>query len=81
MMGAIREKASTTVEALVQRMGLPFSLAIMAYLIPIKFRISPMEAFDRNQDPFDHLKVYKTLMHLHDVLDGIMCKMFLMIYA
>lgn len=36
-----------------------------------------MEAFDKNQDPFDHLETYKTLMHLHDVPDEVMYKAFL----
>lgn len=35
-----------------------------------------MEAFDWNKDPFDYLETYKTLMLLHDYLNGIICKTF-----
>lgn len=35
-----------------------------------------MEQFDRSRDLFDHLETYKTLMLLHDYLDGVMCRAF-----
>lgn len=76
MMETMKEKSSSKVEALIQKTDLPFSQAIMACPLPSKFKISLMEAFDKNQDPFDHLETYKALMHLHDVLEGIMCRAF-----
>ena len=35
-----------------------------------------METYDGSQDLLDHLKSFKTLMHLQRVLDEIMCKAF-----
>lgn len=36
-----------------------------------------MEPFNKSQDPFDHLKTYKTLMLVHDYLDRVMGRAFL----
>ena len=35
-----------------------------------------MEAYNGSQDPLDHLKSFKTLMHLQRIPDKIMCKAF-----
>ena len=36
-----------------------------------------VEAYDGSKDPLDHLKSFKTLMHLQGVADKIMCRAFL----
>lgn len=76
VMEAIRGKAPSTVEALVQRIDYPFSMTIMSHPLPKKFSIPPIESFDRSKDPFNHLETYKTLMLLHDYSNGVMCKAF-----
>lgn len=68
-----KERTSTKVDTPVQKTDLPFSPNMMSYPLPPKFRIPQIEAFDGNQDPFDHLKAYKILMRLYNILDGIMC--------
>ena len=35
-----------------------------------------METYDGRKDPLDHLKSFKTLIHLQGVLDKIMCRAF-----
>ena len=35
-----------------------------------------IESYDGVKDPLDHLETFKTLMHLQEVLDEIMCKVF-----
>ena len=35
-----------------------------------------MENYDGNKDPLDHLKSFKTLMHLQGIPDEIMCRAF-----
>ena len=39
--------------------------------------MSQVENYDENKDPLDHLESFKTLMHLQQVLDEIMCRAFL----
>lgn len=77
MMETIKGKTHFSVEALIQKTDLPFFVAIMACPLPKKFIIPQMEAFDGNQDPFDDLETYKTLMLLYNYYDRIMCKAFL----
>ena len=36
-----------------------------------------VEAYDGSKDPLDHLKSFKTIMHLQGVADKIMCRAFL----
>ena len=35
-----------------------------------------METYDGTKDPLDHLKLFKTLIHLQGVFDKIMCRAF-----
>ena len=35
-----------------------------------------IESYGGVKDPLDHLETFKTLMHLQEVLDEIMCKVF-----
>ena len=35
-----------------------------------------VEAYDGSQDPFDHLELFKTFMHLQGVPNKIMCRVF-----
>ena len=35
-----------------------------------------MESYDRSKDPLDHLKSFKTLMHLQGMVEKIMCRAF-----
>lgn len=76
IMEAVRGKASSTIEALVQRMDHPFSTMIMSHPLPKRFGIPPIESFDGSKDPFEHLETYQTLMLLHDYSDVIMCRAF-----
>ena len=39
--------------------------------------MSHIDSYDRVKDPLDHLETFKTLMHLHGVVDEIMCRAFL----
>lgn len=64
MREALKGKAPTTVDTLIQRMDHPFTLEVMARPLPDKFRPSQMEMFDGYKDPLDHLEAYKTHMNL-----------------
>ena len=43
-------------------------------LLPTRFRMSQVEAYDGSKDLLDHLETYNTLMHLQGVPDKIICR-------
>lgn len=61
---AIKGKALTTVDELIERTDHPFTLVVMARLLPDKFKPPQIEMFDGGRDPLDHLEAYKTHMNL-----------------
>ncbi|XP_050280866.1 uncharacterized protein LOC126721837 [Quercus robur] len=76
MMNALKGRVSSDLDNLVHRTDSPFTMAINSFPLPPKFRMLQVENYDGNKDPLDHLKSFKTLMHLQGILDEIMCRAF-----
>lgn len=73
MMEALKVKASTTIDELIQRTDHPFTPKVMDQPLPEKFKLPQMEMFNDSKDLLDHLEAYKTHMNLQAALDKIMC--------
>lgn len=56
MKEAIKGKAPVMVDDLIQRMDHPFTLEVMAWLLPTKFKLPQMKMFDGTWDPINHLE-------------------------
>lgn len=76
MKEAIKGKAITTVNELIQRTNHPFTLEAMAQSLPGKFKSPQMEMFDGTLDPLNHLEAYKTHVNLYATPNEIMCRDF-----
>ena len=76
MMNALRRQVSSDLNDLVHRTDSPFKAFVTPFPLPLKFRMPQVENYDGSKDPLDHLKSFKTLMHLQGVPDEIMCKAF-----
>ena len=63
-------------DELVYRTNLPFTALVTLFPLPPKFRMPQVETYDESKDPLDHLKSFRTLMHLQGVVDEIMCRAF-----
>ena len=63
-------------DALVQQTESPFTIGVLHFPLPMKFRMSQIEAFDRTKDLVDHLNTYKTWMELHGYQDLVRCRAF-----
>ena len=50
--------------------------SINSHPLPLKFKMSSLDSYDRTHDPFDHIATFKITMHLQGFLDEIMCKAF-----
>ena len=76
MMNALKGQVSTNLDNLVKRTNSPFTTSVNSFPLPSKFQMPQIESYDRVKDPFDHLEIFKTLMHLQGVPDEIMCRAF-----
>ena len=56
--------------------SMTFTTSVTSFPLPPKFYMPQVKAYDRSKDPLDHLETFKTLMHLQEVADEIMCKAF-----
>ena len=69
---AIKEKIDRSLDRMVRRTGSPFTMAVLAYLVPSKFRLSQLKPFNRLKDPLDHLNTFKTTLGLQQPPDKIL---------
>ena len=72
-MNALKGRMSSNLDDLVNKTDPPFTLSINSFPLPQKFRMPQIESYDGIKDPLDHLKTFKTLMHLQGVPYEIMC--------
>ena len=52
------------VEDLIHRTDSPFTTSINSHPLPLKFKMSPLDSYDRTRVPCDHIATFKTIMHL-----------------
>ena len=76
MMNAFKGHVSSNLDDLVNRTNSPFTASINSFLLLHKFRMPQIDSYNKVKDPLDHLKTFKTLMHLQGVADEIMCRAF-----
>ena len=76
LMNALRGQVSSDLDDLVHRTDSPFIASVNSLPLPPKFCMPQIENYDRAKDPLDHLKSFKTLMHLQGMADEIMCRAF-----
>ena len=67
---------SRDLDDLVHRTDSPFTMFVNSSPLPQKFRMLQIESYNGAKDPLDHLESFKTLMHLQEVVDEIMCRAF-----
>ena len=76
-MNAFKGRVSNDFDNLANRTDSPFTATINSFPLPHKFHMLHIDSYDGVKDPLDHLKTFKTLMHLQGVADEIMCRVFL----
>ena len=76
MMNALKGRVSSDLDDLVNRTNSLFTAAVNSFPLQHKFRMPHIDSYVEVKDPLDHLKTFKTLMHLQGVADEIMCKAF-----
>ena len=72
----VKGRAPDTMDTLVQQTESPFTVKVLRYPLPGKFRMPQVEIFDGAKDPIDHLNIYKNHMELHGYQDPVRCRAF-----
>ena len=65
-----------TMDTLVQQTESPFTIEILHFPLPAKFRMPQVEAFNGIKDSVDHLNTYKNQIELHGYQDLVRCRAF-----
>ena len=76
MKEAVRVRALVYMDALVQQTESSFTVVVLHFPLPTKFRMPQIEAFNGMKDPVDHLNTYKNQMELHGYQDPMRCRAF-----
>ena len=76
MKKAVKGRAPVSMDALVQQTESPFTVGVLYFPLPTKFKMSQIEASDGTKDHVDHLNTYKNKMELHGYQDPMRCKAF-----
>ena len=76
MKEVVKGRAPDSMDTLVQQTESPFTVEVLHFPLPAKFRMPQIEAFDGTNDPVDHLNTYKNQMELHGYQDLVRFKAF-----
>ena len=52
------------VDDLVHRTDSPFIASITSHPLPSKFKMPTLDSYDGTRDPYDHIAMFKTTIHL-----------------
>ena len=72
----IKGKMDRSLDRMVRETDLPFTMAVLEYPVPLKFRLPQFESFNGLKDPQDHLNTFKTTLGLQMPPDEILCRSF-----
>ena len=76
MKEVIKGQASDSMDTLVQKTESTFTVEVLHFPLPAKFRMLQIEAFDGAKDLVDHINTYKNQMELHGYQDLVRCRAF-----
>ena len=74
MKEVVKGRAPDSMDTLVQQTKSPFTVEVLHFPLPAKFRMLQIEAFDGTKDLVDHLNTYKNQMELHGYQDPVRCR-------
>ena len=76
MKDVVKRRAPDSMDTLVQQTESPFTVEVLHFSFPAKFRMPQIEAFDGAKDPVDHLNTYKNQMELCGYQHLVQCRAF-----
>ena len=76
MMNVFKGRVSSDLDDLVNRIDSLFTASVKSFPLPHKFHVPQIDSYDGVKDPLDYLEIFKTLLHLQEVANEIMCRAF-----
>ena len=73
---AMKEKSMENLDGMIWGIDSPFTTEVLNCPLPPKFCLSQLEPYDCSKNLLDHVKSFKTLMHLQRTPDEVMCRAF-----
>ena len=70
---AIKGKIDRSLDRMVRKTNLPFTIAVLECPVSSKFRLPQLEQFNCLKDPLDHLNTFKMTLDLQQPLEEILC--------
>ena len=64
MMNILKRQVFSDLDDLLNRIDSLFTTAVNSFPLPHKFHMPLIDSYNEVKDPLDHLKIFKTLMHL-----------------
>ena len=64
MMNALKGRVSNDLNEQVHKTNSPFTAPVTSFPLPAKFCMPQIETYNESKDLLDHLKSFKTLIHL-----------------
>ena len=73
---AMKEKSMENLDGMIWGIDSPFTTEVLNHPLPTKFCLPQLEPYDCSKNLLDHVKSFKTLMHLQMTLYEVMCRAF-----
>ncbi|KAI0510432.1 hypothetical protein KFK09_011034 [Dendrobium nobile] len=54
----------------------PFTEAVLRYPVPARFKLPNIDSYDGTSDPYEHIDHYRTIMHIQQAPDALLCQVF-----
>ena len=72
----VKDKTIENLYKMIRRTNSPFTIEVLNRPLPPKFQLPQLKSYDGSKDPLDHIKSFKTLIHLQMTLNEVTCKTF-----
>ena len=73
---ATKEKTTKNLDEMVKRTDSPFTSKVLECLLPLKFRLPPLESYDGLKDPLDYITTFKMNLSMQQTPNEIVCQSF-----
>ena len=71
---AMKGKMVMNLDGMLKQTDSPFTVNVLEYPLPPKFRLPQLEFYDGTKDPINHIGAFKTILDLQQTSDEVICR-------